>query len=43
MRFLEGMIEFVKDAGVAPGSIDLVISNCVVRCGSSFPKFHETS
>jgi len=31
MRFLEGMIEFVKDAGVAPGSIDLVISNCVIN------------
>lgn len=31
LRFLEGMIEFIGDAGVGPGSVDLVISNCVIN------------
>jgi len=31
LSFKKGMIEFLGDAGVAPGSVDLVISNCVVN------------
>lgn len=31
MRFLEGMMEFLGDAGVKPESMDLVISNCVIN------------
>ena len=31
MEFLQGMIEFIGEAGVADGSVDLVISNCVVN------------
>jgi arsenite methyltransferase len=31
MRFVEGMIEFIGEAGVAAESMDLVISNCVVN------------
>mmetsp|Transcript_62827 Transcript_62827/g.172252 ORF Transcript_62827/g.172252 Transcript_62827/m.172252 type:complete len:391 (+) Transcript_62827:162-1334(+) len=31
LRFVKGMIEFLGDAGVAPNSIDLAISNCVIN------------
>jgi hypothetical protein len=31
MEFLQGMIEFIGEAGVKDGSVDLVISNCVVN------------
>lgn len=31
VRFVKGYIEFLKDAGIAPSSLDLVISNCVVN------------
>lgn len=31
VRFEKGMIEFIREAGVADESIDLVISNCVVN------------
>lgn len=35
-RFVEGMIEYLDKAGIADESVDLIISNCVVRrlaCG----------
>uniref|UniRef100_A0A7S1G4P4 Arsenite methyltransferase n=1 Tax=Bicosoecida sp. CB-2014 TaxID=1486930 RepID=A0A7S1G4P4_9STRA len=31
LKFVEGQIEHIADAGVADGSVDLVISNCVVN------------
>lgn len=31
MRFVEGYIEFLEDAGVSASSVDLVISNCVIN------------
>jgi SAM-dependent methyltransferase len=31
MRFLQGKIEELAAAGIAPGSIDLIISNCVIN------------
>ena len=31
VKFIKGMIEFLGDAGVEPGSIDLAISNCVIN------------
>jgi SAM-dependent methyltransferase len=31
LRFVKGYIEFLQEAGVAPNSQDLVISNCVVN------------
>lgn len=31
MRFLKGYIEDIKGAGVTPGSMDLIISNCVIN------------
>lgn len=31
LRFEKGMIEFIRDAGVKDGSMDLIISNCVVN------------
>jgi len=37
LTFLEGMIEFLGDAGVAPGSADLIISNCVINLSPDKP------
>ena len=37
IKFLEGMIEFISESGVAPGSIDLIISNCVVNLSPDKP------
>jgi len=31
LKFVEGMIEFLGAAGVAPNSMDLIISNCVIN------------
>jgi SAM-dependent methyltransferase len=31
LKFVEGMIEFLAAAGVAPESMDLIISNCVIN------------
>ena len=31
MRFLNGHIEYLDQAGIADGSIDLIISNCVIN------------
>lgn len=31
MRFVEGQIERLDEAGIADASVDLIISNCVVR------------
>ena len=31
IRFVKGSIEQLSAAGIAPGSVDLVISNCVVN------------
>lgn len=30
MKFVEGQIEFLDQAGIADESVDMVISNCVV-------------
>ena len=35
MRFVEGQIEKLGEAGIQAGSVDLIISNCVVRLASS--------
>lgn len=37
MRFIEGRIEDLGAAGVAPESADLVISNCVVNLSPDKP------
>lgn len=31
MRFLTGHIEYLDQAGIADGSVDLIISNCVIN------------
>ena len=37
LRFLEGMIEFIGEAGVAVASMDLIISNCVINLSPDKP------
>jgi len=31
LRFVQGYMEFLAEAGIKPGSLDLVISNCVIN------------
>lgn len=37
MRFLQGSIEQLSAAGVAPGSVDIIISNCVINLSPDKP------
>lgn len=37
VRFVKGQIEDIKGAGVAPGSIDVIISNCVINLSPDKP------
>jgi len=38
LKFVEGYIERIADAGIAPESVDLVISNCVVNLSPDKPR-----
>lgn len=41
LKFVEGYIEFLSDAGIADNSMDLVISNCVVNLSPDKPRVLE--
>lgn len=38
MKFIQGYIEFLTKAGIAPNSIDMVISNCVLNLSPDKPR-----
>jgi hypothetical protein len=36
-RFIKGSIEHLQEAGVTPGSVDVIISNCVINLSPDKP------